>query len=206
MPQYIHQTQQNVDKLHISRFFSEHYQYMPVASTILRHLDDQKISYRVLEVAPFADSADAAVQAGISPTQLLQTCVIGDSSGQLMVVIPANRELNLRGIQQLLRRPFKHLDDKSISQLFIDCVPQFLPPLGAAYGIRCILETQLALLEQCYMLAGDRRHLIQINKKGFRQLFRSMNLPNACLPKPMWRPLLKSACLIHRIQIRLCSI
>ncbi|MBL1432597.1 MAG: HDOD domain-containing protein [Gammaproteobacteria bacterium] len=164
---------------------------MPVANTIIRHLDDQKVTYRVLEVEPFADAADAALRAGIPPEQLLQSCLIGDSSGQLMVVIPANRELNLRGVQQLLRRPFKHLDDKSISQLFADCVPRFLPPLGAAYGIRCVLETQFAILEQCYMLAGDRRHLIQIDKKSFRQLFRKYEFAKRLSAEPDVAPSIK---------------
>ncbi|MBL1294447.1 MAG: HDOD domain-containing protein [Thiotrichales bacterium] len=164
---------------------------MPVANTITRHLDDHKVSYRVLEVAPFSDVAGAAVNAGIPPEQLLQSCVIGDSSGQLMVVIPANRELNLRGVQQLLRRPFKKLNDLLINQLFADCVPRFLPPLGTAYGIRCVLETQFALLDQCYMLAGDRCHLIQIDKKGFRQLFRKYEFAKHLSTEPDVAPFVK---------------
>ena len=157
---------------------------MPVANTIIRHLDDQKVSYRVIEVAPFADAADAAARSGIPASHLLQSCIIGDSSGQIMIVIPADRELNLRGVQQLLRRPLKALDEKTISQLLNDCVPRFLPPLGAAYGIRCILETQFAALEQVYMMAGDRRHLIQIDKKGFRQLFRKYEFAKRLSAEP----------------------
>lgn len=157
---------------------------MPVANTVIRHLDDQKIDYRVLEVAPFANAADAAARAGIPPSHLLQACVIADSSGQIMIVIPAGRELNLRGVQQLLRRPLKMLDENSISQLMGDCVPRFIPPLGAAYGIRCILEAQFAALEQVYMLAGDRRHLIEIDKKGFRQLFRKYEFAKRLSAEP----------------------
>jgi len=164
---------------------------MPVARTVVRHLDDQKISYRVLEVAPFADVADAAARAGIAASQLLQACIVGDSSGQIMIVIPADRELNLRGIQQLLRRPLKHLTDNTISQIIGDCVPRFLPPVGAAYGIRCILETQFATLEQCYMLAGDRRHLIQIDKKGFRQLFKKYEFAKRLSAEPDIAPFIE---------------
>ena len=164
---------------------------MPVANTVIRHLDDQKVPYRVLEVTPFTNVADAAARAGIPPGQVLQTCIVGDSSGQLMIVIPADRELNLRGVQQLLRRPFKYLDDQSISQLCTDCVPRFLPPLGAAYGIRCILETQLAILDQCYMLAGDRRHLIQIDKKGFRLLFRKYEFAKRLSVEPDVAPFIE---------------
>ncbi len=145
---------------------------MPVANTIIRHLDDQNISYRVVEVEPFTNAEHAASNAGIPSSCILQTCLIGDSSGQLMIVIPANRELNLRAVQQLLRRPLKQQDETTISKTFNDCVPKFLPALGAAYGIRTILETHFAALEQVYMLTGDRRHLIQLDKKSFRQLFR----------------------------------
>ena len=171
---------------------------MPVASTLIRHLEDQKISYRVLEVSPFANIADAAKRAGVAPSHLLQACIVGDSSGQIMVVVPADKELNLRGVQQLLRRPLKHLDEKTISQLMGDCVPRFLPPVGAAYGIRCILETQFAMLESCYMLGGDRRHLIQIDKKGFRQLFKKYEFAKRLSAEPDIAPFIEERLLIPK--------
>lgn len=161
---------------------------MPVANTIVRHLEDHGVSYRVLAVEPFRDAASAAARAGIAARQLMQACVVGDSSGQVMVVIPAHRELNLRGIQLLLRRPLKPLGEKALISLFADCAPRFLPPLGAAYGIRCILETPFAMLDPVYMLAGDRRHLIQIDQQGFRQLFRKYEFAKRLSAEPDTAP------------------
>jgi len=60
--------------------------------------------------------------------------------------------------------------DRELVELFKDCEPGALPPLGLAYGIDTILDESLVDAPDIYFEAGDHQSLVHVSGSGFLKL------------------------------------
>jgi Ala-tRNA(Pro) deacylase len=87
-----------------------------------------------------------------------------------MAIIPASHRLDLQAIHQEFNREFALAREPELVDLFKDCEPGAIPPLGQAYGIDVVVDRSLADIPDVYFEAGDHVSLIRVSGPDFRRL------------------------------------
>ena len=69
-----------------------------------------------------------------------------------------------------------------LGELFADCKPGAIPPVGAAYGIKTYWDEELGTRAEVYFEAGDHQTLVHMSGADFGKLMRksATRLPESC--------------------------
>ena len=135
---------------------------MSIATSVQSFLARERVRYDTLEHEHTRDSMHSAQAAGIPGDRLAKCVVLEDDRGFLMAVIPATHKVDLGAIHLALNRNLGLATDRELLELFKDCEPGAVPPLGPAYGIDTILDERLADPPEIYFEAGDHQLLVHM--------------------------------------------
>ena len=79
-----------------------------------------------------------------------------------MAVLPANCRLELGSLHLLLHRRLGLATEQEVADLFQDCEPGAIPPVGEAYGLEVVVDDSLASQSDIYFEGGDHRALLHV--------------------------------------------
>src|SRR2546428_5555970 len=96
--------------------------------------------------------------------------MLEDDKGFLMAVVPASHKVDLGVLHRQLNRELGLATDRELVELFKDCEPGALPPLGLAYGIDTILDESLVDAPDIYFEAGHLHAPGYGSGSGFLQM------------------------------------
>ncbi|HDL85873.1 MAG TPA: YbaK/EbsC family protein, partial [Candidatus Acetothermia bacterium] len=68
------------------------------------------------------------------------------------------------------KQPVALATEEEISALFPDCDTGAIPPVGAAYGLKTVVDESLEGHEDVYFEGGDHRSLVHLSGAEFHQL------------------------------------
>jgi Ala-tRNA(Pro) deacylase len=143
---------------------------MTIAASVQKHLSRESIPYAVVEHVKTLDSAHTAEAAHIPGARLAKGTVLKDDRGYLLAIVPASRRVDLGAVHRHFGRPLGLATEVEVTTLFADCEPGAVPPLGAAYGIACVIDDSLMETPEVYFEAGDHRGLVRVSGTDFRKL------------------------------------
>ncbi len=143
---------------------------MTIAATQQRYLARQKAEYDLLQHHHTGSSHQTAEAAHIPEDHIAKAVVVKDTSGYAIVVIPASNKLKLDYLREELNRDLRLATENEIAELFEDCEPGAVPPLGPAYGIETLLDESLTTLTDVYFEAGDHEQLVRLSGEDFQSL------------------------------------
>jgi Ala-tRNA(Pro) deacylase len=143
---------------------------MTIAATVQDHLSRESVRYEVISHEHTRDSSHSAQAAHIPGDQLAKCVILEDSDGYLMAVLPATHKVDLGAVHRQLNRKLGLATDREIADLFKDCEPGAIPPLGRAYGMKTILDVSLIGSQDIYFEAGDHVALIHVTGQDFLRL------------------------------------
>jgi Ala-tRNA(Pro) deacylase len=143
---------------------------MSIAASVQDYLARAGVPYDTLMHEHTRDSMHSAQAAHISGDRLAKCVVLEDDNGFLMAIIPATHKVDLGALHRTLNRNLGLATDRELIELFKDCEPGALPPLGAAYGIDAILDERLADPPDVYFEAGDHEALVHMRGSEFLRL------------------------------------
>jgi len=101
---------------------------------------------------------------------LVKCVLLEDDNGYLMAVIPATHKVDLGAVHRELNRELGLATERELAELFRDCEPGAIPPLGKAYGIDMVVDRSLVDTPDVYFEAGDHRSLIHVSGGDFLKL------------------------------------
>lgn len=116
---------------------------------------------------------EAARFAHIPPDRLAKAVVLEDRDGYLIAVIPANHRVDLPDLAGKLHRDLSLASERELQELFSDCAPGAVPPLGEAYGLPTVWEKSLGEKPDVYFEGGDHRTLVHMSGPDFCELMSS---------------------------------
>ena len=145
---------------------------MTIAATQQRYLVQQRAEYDLMLHPHTESSHETAEAAHIPEDYIAKAVVVKDAADYAMVIIPANRWLQMDELRNELQRDLHLATEDEITQLFKDCEPGAVPPLGPAYGVETLLDEALSSLDDVYFEAGDHAQLVHIRGEGFQDLLR----------------------------------
>lgn len=143
---------------------------MTIAASVQNHLNREGVRYEVITHEHTRDSNHSARAAHVPGDQLAKCVMLEDGEGYVMAVLPATHKVDLGAVHRQLNRKLGLATDRELADLFKDCEPGALPPLGRAYGMETILDESLNASRDIYFEAGDHVALIHVTGKDFLRL------------------------------------
>jgi Ala-tRNA(Pro) deacylase len=143
---------------------------MTIAASVQQCLAREGVDYDVIAHERTRDSNHSAQAAHIPGDRLAKCVMLADDNGYLMAVVPATHKVDLGAVHRRLNRELGLATDRELLELFKDCEPGALPPLGLAYGINAILDESLVDAADIYFEAGDHRALVHMSGRDFLKL------------------------------------
>lgn len=145
---------------------------MAMAQHVSRYLTEHDIPYELLTHPHTMSSLETAAQAHIPGDCLAKPVILHDDQGYLMALIPATHRLDLQALDAHLHRHVELADEPELASLFEDCELGAMPALGPAYGLRTLVDRQLAEQPDIYFDAGDHERLVHVDAE---MLFQEMD-------------------------------
>jgi Ala-tRNA(Pro) deacylase len=143
---------------------------MAIAMTVSNYLADHGVEYDILSHPHTLSSGESAQAAHIPGNRLAKSVILEDDLGYLMVILPANRHLDLGELHRQMNRNLGLATEGELGQLFQDCEIGALPALGPAYGIETLVDDLIAEQPEIYFEAGDHEQLIHVSAESFHAL------------------------------------
>jgi Ala-tRNA(Pro) deacylase len=143
---------------------------MSIAARVQTCLSDAGIQYDIIEHPRTSTSTHTAEAAHVPGARLAKSVVLEDGEKYLMAVVPATQSVDIGALYQRLGREIGLASEEQIAQLFADCEPGAVPPLGQMYGIETILDEAFVDAEDVYFEGGDHRALVHVNGSDFLKL------------------------------------
>lgn len=144
---------------------------MAIAMTLKEYLADAGVSYELLKHSPTGDSTQTAEVAHIPSELLAKAVFLEDEDGRyLLAIIPSNLHVDLTKLQQQFKIQLELASEAEISDIFDDCAPGAIPPVGEAYGVDAMLDESLEACPDVYFEGGDHVHLVHLRGEDFKQL------------------------------------
>lgn len=147
---------------------------MAIAKSLKTFLGKRGVSYESIPHHHSDSSYNSAAAAHIPSQQMAKAVLLGDTDQRhIMAVLPANRHLVLKAINDMTCGNFKLLDEAEIARLFSDCEAGAAPALGNSYAMEMIVDRELLLEPTVYIEAGDHDHLLKFEHEDYQDLVMS---------------------------------
>lgn len=153
---------------------------MSISETVASYLAEHQVDYELVPHPRTYTSHDTAEVAHVREDHIAKAVVVKDQQGFGMVVIPASEWLKLHALQEETGREFVLAYEPEVDELFPDCQPGAIPPLGQAYGVETLLDERLTSLANLYFEAGDHEHLVHVDGESFHSLLKGIRHGNFC--------------------------
>lgn len=140
---------------------------MAIATRLQGFMEAHGLRYDVLTHPRSHCSMETAQLAHVPGASLAKSVVLEDDLGYLMAVLPSDRRVRLGSLGEVMQRPVRLVTEDSLRRIFMDCEPGAVPPMGAAYGMRVVMDDSLADNSEIYFEAGDHEHVIQMSREDF---------------------------------------
>lgn len=154
---------------------------MNIAPTLVKQLDKHGISYDIIHHGYSYSSLHAAHSANIPAQKMIKTVVLEDAQGYVMALVPANHYVKINELNMFLNRHMGLATETELAQLFTDCEPGAIPPIGSAYGMTTVVDNNLDDCNDVYIEAGNHTDLLHISGSAFRQLVEHSRHASICV-------------------------
>ena len=143
---------------------------MATAHTLMKFLMDHGTAYDERPHAPTMSAMRTAEACHVSADCLAKAVVLKNDGGYLMAVLPASHHLQMEELKTQLHSPVQMATEDGIERLFPDCARGAVPPVGAAYGMKTIVDDCIAETPDIYFEGGDHETLVHMSGPAFCRL------------------------------------
>ncbi len=143
---------------------------MNIPATVRNYLARKGGQYRGYK-APAGVPLAEALRAAQVPAQKLARCVVlKEGNNYLMAIFPVTHRLELDTLNGNARRNFAPCATEDLAKLLPDCAPAAVPPLGAAYGIKMIVDRTVDEWDEVFFASGAEHLYLRASAEDFRAL------------------------------------
>lgn len=140
---------------------------MPIPPRIESFLARHGARYDVVPHPASHTSIESAELAHVPGDLLVKGVLLEDDEGVFVAVLPATRSVHLGHLGTQLDRRVRLADTGDVPRHFPDCRLGAIPPLGAAYGLRTMVDDELEAQQEVYFEAGDHENLVHMTTSQF---------------------------------------
>ena len=145
---------------------------MAVSNQVQDYLRRNSVDFDVVPHPHAASGMRVAQAAHIAGDCLAKGVLLEDDQGWVLALVPATHRLRVGAVRRHLSRPVGLATEQVVSEAFSDCEPGAVPALGAAYGLRPLVDDALFGRDDIYLEGGDHCELLRMKGKAFDQLLK----------------------------------
>ena len=153
---------------------------MGIALTLEQYLDRQGIAYDAKKHDRTDSAAQSAAASKVDVNCMAKAVVLSTRNEHVVAVVPASRKVELAKVGGCIGQPVALATEPDLAELFPDCEAGAIPPVGAAYGLRTVVDDSLEEHQDLYFEAGDHRTLIHMSGDEFHRLMRTVPHGQIC--------------------------
>lgn len=101
---------------------------MNISPTLVSELAKKDIAYEIVPHRFTSLSLNSANSAHVPVEKMVKPVVLEDEDGYVMALVPSNKHVKIRELNQLLDRSMGLTTEEKIFTLFQDCAPGAIPP------------------------------------------------------------------------------
>ncbi len=146
---------------------------MGMAMKLSEYLNANGVPYEVLSHPHSSNSMRTARSSHVPADCLAKAVVLEDQAHCFVAVLPASRRLNIDRLRAASDRTTHLAPEAGLKELFGDCEPGAVPPVGMAYGMETVLDESLTQYPDIYFEAGDHETLVHMKTEDFIGLMKS---------------------------------
>jgi Ala-tRNA(Pro) deacylase len=143
---------------------------MAIAITLAQYLSERGVKYDVVEHPHTATAVESAKTSHVLLQRLAKAVVLKGRDGFMLAVLPASSHIQFTQLRQQIGADVDMANEEQIESLFHDCEPGAVPALGAAYGLKVIVDDSLASEPEIYLEGGDHASLVHVSGNAFQEL------------------------------------
>jgi Ala-tRNA(Pro) deacylase len=140
---------------------------MGIAMKLSDYLKANEVQYEVMNHTHSGNSMQTARASNVPARCLAKAVVLEDGTHAVMAVLPASRRLELHELQASSGPALRLATEAELKDLFADCEPGAVPPVGVVYGIETIWDDSLLEQPDTYFEAGDHETLVHMKTRDF---------------------------------------
>lgn len=112
--------------------------------TVQSYLDEHEVHYRLCRHTSVYTAQELAAAEHVSGRRVIKPVVVRADGQFVLCALPANYRVDLSELKsQLLANDVALADERTIAQLFHDCQPGAVPPIGRLYGMTTLMDESL---------------------------------------------------------------
>lgn len=146
---------------------------MTVTSTLQSYLRQNGVEPHTVTHEKTQSASRTAQACHISGDCVAKGVLVKDGDGYLLAVIPASHHIEMDSLSRLTGRDLRLADEDEVADAFPDCSLGAVPPLGAPYGLECVVDETLARQPEAFLEGGDHATLLQVTAEEFARLNRN---------------------------------
>lgn len=144
---------------------------MSASSKIKAYLENEKISYQILEHDPAYSAMEIAGSQHIPGRQFVKTVIVNGDGKFIMCILPAIHLIDLEKLKSLLKvQEIRLASEQEVARLFPDYEVGAEPPFGEHYGLKVYLDKILEENEEIAFNAGTHTDIMKIKFRDFIRL------------------------------------
>ncbi|MBI2308316.1 MAG: YbaK/EbsC family protein [Rhodocyclales bacterium] len=143
---------------------------MSMANTLQDFLQRHHARFDMKHHAHSSCSMETAAMAHVPGDRLAKPVMFRDDLGYVMAVLPSTCHVGIAALNKRLGRHLQLAEEWELEELFQDCELGAIPPMGPAYGIRTVMDEDLANERDIYFEAGNHEDLIHMQMDAFLDL------------------------------------
>lgn len=134
---------------------------MSLAAMIKNHLDALGMPYQIV-----TRSADQRVP----PGKVAKNMILQDTDGLLVAVMGADQALDIKGLQEQMKRRIDLVPPHDYVVLFKDWAPSAFAPFARNYGLRILVDPTFTTQDCAYFENGNTDEYVRVDRDTFRRL------------------------------------
>lgn len=135
-----------------------------VTRRILQLLDDESVSYQVMEHHPVFTSAEAAEVRLTTPEQGAKALIVKAGEQYHMLVLPGDRKADNNKVRRLIGSRHLRFADRNELYGLTGCIPGAVPPFGNLFGLDVWIDELLSQCEELAFNAGS--HTVSLKMRA----------------------------------------
>ena len=143
---------------------------MALSKRVQWYLDHHEVEYEVIPHPHTASSRETARAAHVDPDQLAKSVLLEDERGYVLAVLPTSCQVVVEELREHIGRDLELATEAELAEIFDDCEPGAVPPIGPAYGIPVLVDERLLHVSDLYFEAGQHRDLVHLTGAEFARL------------------------------------
>lgn len=157
---------------------------MTIPATVLKVLDDWQVDYQLTDDEDTFQLMQGNPMTDYS-SKLARVIFLKDSIGQVQVVIPSNRILDLNRLSQQCGRQFTALSFDELARLKNKFGIEDFPALPQVTQIDSLVDEHLLEETQLFITSGDNHEWIKLPVDCFKSLTSSSTIGDFSVPLPI---------------------